>query len=718
MTRGIEENPAALCSSCLSPNSPGARFCHQCGITLSTLESTSKVEALRTSAAIGEESSIRDPFIGLTIEGKYRIDKVIGTGGMGVVYQAARLLIGDQVAVKILHTERVVDPHASERFSREARAAARLKHPNVVSIYDFGVTVDGLQYLVMELIEGKSLRATIRQQGPLTASMAAEITNQMCAALEEAHRQHIIHRDVKPDNIIINSGPAGLRVKVLDFGIAKLRDETGSHLTQTGNIMGTPHYMSPEQCLGEELDHRADIYSAGIVLFEMLCGRVPFDSSISTAVVIQHVNQPPPSLRELNPAVSPNLERSVLRALEKSREARPQTAVAFAREVAAALAEAPSKRWDHGSVAPAAVGVNDISIDDATVERPPASSRPRPTPVSTKDQVATVHLSTRPGSTGPSNLDPSTGQISEVSGIWRKAGFAPKYLIAAAGLILLIGLIGVISWLSFRESDSNRNSASVKIPGGTGSLAGDRSQREGGTERPRTPGASDAVPVGMVLIAGGEFRMGSNMGSDRDSKPPHMVPVKPFLLDIFEVTRQQYKDFIDDTKHAAPSTWTNGSFPSGTANHPVTGVNWDDAQAYASWAGKRLPTEAEWEFAARGKDGSTYPWGNSWKSNCANAGDEGKQRKGLDEVGQHKCDSPFGIQDLIGNAWEWTASDWGPYPGGNLVNPAKGNEKVIRGGSWETAPKFATGFFRSGLARIGDQAGYGETGFRCAQDAP
>ena len=263
--------------------------------------------------------------LGSTIADKYRIDAKLGAGGMGAVYCATRLLIGDEVAVKILHSEQN-DPRAGERFRREAQAAARLKHSNAVSIYDFGITDDGLQYLVMELVEGETLRQIIKRQGPLTPTATAEILKQICAALDESHRRNIIHRDIKPDNIIVNTVAGILQVKVLDFGIAKLRDDVASSLTQTGGIVGTPHYMSPEQCLGEELDSRSDIYSLGVVLYEMLVGRVPFSSPVSSAIIIQHVNQTPPSMRSHNISISPAVESVVLSALEKKREARPQTA--------------------------------------------------------------------------------------------------------------------------------------------------------------------------------------------------------------------------------------------------------------------------------------------------------------------------------------------------------------------------------------------------------
>jgi serine/threonine-protein kinase len=272
-----------------------------------------------------------DSLVGSTIDGKYRIESKLGQGGMGAVYCATRLLIGDTVAIKVLHTDRVADRQATERFRREAQAAARLKHPNVVTIHDFGVTNKNLAYLVMEMVEGESLRSIIKRQGPLAPSSAAEIVSQVCAALEEAHQRHIVHRDLKPDNIIVADSQTGLRVKVLDFGIAKLRDLpiTDDSLTQTGAVLGTPRYMSPEQCMGEELDGRSDIYSLGVILYEMLSGVTPFNSPSLTALIMQQVNQLPPSLRAVNANITPAIEQVVMWALEKKPEARPQTAGAL-----------------------------------------------------------------------------------------------------------------------------------------------------------------------------------------------------------------------------------------------------------------------------------------------------------------------------------------------------------------------------------------------------
>src|SRR4030095_1084603 len=319
----------------------GNRFCTQCGAELaSSLAPTAPASGGAKSPAAVSPLSASGALTGRTLDQKYYLESKLGFGGMGTVYLAGRLLIGDRVAVKVLHPEQMADPQAVERFRREAQTDARLKHPNVVTVYDYGVSREGLNYQVMELAEGESLRSLVERHGRLAETAAAEIVRQVCAALDEAHRQGIVHRDIKPENILVQTTPHGLQVKVLDFGIAALREVKAGRLTKAGGLVGTPHYMSPEQCLGEELDGRSDIYSLGIVLFEMLTGVVPFDSPTTTAIVVKHVNDPPPPPSTLNPKISRAVESVVLRALKKRRDARPQTAGKMARELIAAARSA------------------------------------------------------------------------------------------------------------------------------------------------------------------------------------------------------------------------------------------------------------------------------------------------------------------------------------------------------------------------------------------
>jgi serine/threonine protein kinase len=287
------------------------------------------------------ETAPVDALIGTTLDGKYQIEKLLGEGGMGRVYSARHLLLDRTIAVKVLNSSMQRDSRTGERFRREAQAAGRLQHPNAVIIHDFGITPDGNAYLVMELLHGSSLRALLQRNRRLSPELASEILGQVAAAIDQAHALGIIHRDLKPDNIMVDERPDGrLSVKVLDFGIAKLKDltEQNIQLTGTGMVIGTVHYMSPEQCRATELDGRSDIYSLGIVLFEMLTGRVPFDATTPTAIIVAHVNDEPPAMKSFQTEIPEAAQKVVLSALAKRPEDRPQTAGELARRFAAAVA--------------------------------------------------------------------------------------------------------------------------------------------------------------------------------------------------------------------------------------------------------------------------------------------------------------------------------------------------------------------------------------------
>lgn len=227
-----------------------------------------------------------------------------------------------------------------------------------------------------------------------------------------------------------------------------------------------------------------------------------------------------------------------------------------------------------------------------------------------------------------------------------------------------------------------------------------------------------APPPNMVYVPGGDFWMGNGDG-DELQRPPHKISVRPFFMDKYEVTCGEYEKYVAETGVAAPPEWVNGRCPPGASRRPVTGVDWYSACSYAAWAGKRLPTEPEWEFAARGTDGRLYPWGNEWKPNAANADATSRQR--LANVGEYEGgSSPFGIYDLVGNAWEWTADELAPYSGGPLPQRLATGEtvvpgKVVRGGYWGSLKgEDATATFRTGYSSRGKD--YSNVGFRCAKD--
>jgi serine/threonine protein kinase/ketosteroid isomerase-like protein len=275
--------------------------------------------------------------IPLVIDGKYRLEQLIAHGGMGSVYRATHWQLERPVAIKILRAEFLADPTVSERFHREARAAARLKHPNIVAIYDYGLLPNGGAYLVMELIEGRSLREEMRthaaQYGQMRPDRAASILSQVCAGIDAAHRQGIVHRDLKPDNIMIETSVDGTeRVLVLDFGIAKLKDREYvlQGLTDENIVIGTPNYISPEQCTGQTVDARSDVYSLGVILYEMLTGRVPFMSENTSSILLRHLQEPPTPPSRFRPGLSRELEQVVLMALAKNPNMRFQSATRFA----------------------------------------------------------------------------------------------------------------------------------------------------------------------------------------------------------------------------------------------------------------------------------------------------------------------------------------------------------------------------------------------------
>ena len=268
-----------------------------------------------------------DPLIGRVINDRFRIVSLIARGGMGKVYRAEQAPLGREIALKVLNPNYSgdSDPEFHKRFFLEASTTAKLTHPNTVSIFDYGRTDDDIYYIAMELLEGKTLHRALRESGPMEPSRALHIARQVCRSLREAHGLGVIHRDLKPANVyLVRHGDESDFVKVLDFGLVKNLEDTGEDLTQTGLFMGSPKYMSPEQIRGERVDGRADIYALGVILYEMLTGKVPFDRPNSVNILMAHVHEAPPAMREINPnaAVPPILEQIVMKTMAKSADDR------------------------------------------------------------------------------------------------------------------------------------------------------------------------------------------------------------------------------------------------------------------------------------------------------------------------------------------------------------------------------------------------------------
>ncbi|HXU71498.1 MAG TPA: protein kinase [Polyangia bacterium] len=297
------------CPRCRRSFEEGVRFCPVDG-------------ALVTQA-------VHDPNIDRVLMGQFELREIAGRGAMGTVYRAYQRTMDRIVAVKILRSEIVKEPGVLRRFLREARAAARLQHPNIVTVHMVGETEDGVPYLVMEHIDGVSLEAICEAQGPQPLARVISFGRQIAAALSEAHSLGIVHRDLKPANILITdrSRTPDL-VKVLDFGIAKLinTEADQSMMTADGTIFGTPHYIAPEQASGTDVDHRVDIYSLGVILFRVATGTLPFEGTQSMQVVLKHLREEPPRPRSIDASIPQALEDLILACLQKSRNRRPDDA--------------------------------------------------------------------------------------------------------------------------------------------------------------------------------------------------------------------------------------------------------------------------------------------------------------------------------------------------------------------------------------------------------
>jgi serine/threonine-protein kinase len=622
------------------------------------------------------------------IIGNYEVISQFGEGGMGELFIGRHTRLAREVIIKTIRTEdfspRQIE-HLRDRLEREAYVQSQLDHPNIVRVYDFIASGD-TTCIVMEYVPGRDLRKMItRETGPVPAERAIKLFKQILAAIDYAHHfvysdrsgekhQGIIHRDLKPANILVTPDDI---VKVTDFGIVKVRGVKGG--TQMGFNPGTPEYMSPEQARGRELDQRSDIYSLGIVFYELLTGRVPFedDGSGTSDYEIRrgHIELPVPPLSRFYPGVSPELEKIVLKSLEKNPDDRYQTAQQFfdvieefeetgAAKITGRMPGARRTIVHEGrgtgranfAEAPT-VGVGDTVITDPN-----------------QPQTNVPSYNSRPPKNGAPNVDGYQRRNVILEPSLQKSRL-PLYLGALAVALLALG---VTYWLLTRPTE---------------------------LETPFSPN----TPVGMISIPGGEFMMGRNDGNEYE-RPAHLVKVEPFYIDKHEVTNEQYAEFVRQRRRQAPKHWVDGQYLPGEASLPVVNVNWYEARDYCEYRSKRLPAEDEWEFAARGKENRLYPYGNEWKAQFSNASEDKIDRPRA--VGSYPAGaSPFGILDMAGNVAEWTATDYKPYSGSS-ARLDEGN-KVVRGGAFNTPAKEQTAtdrfFYRP-------QQPYENIGFRCAKN--
>ena len=636
--------------------------------------------------------------------GPYEILHPIGAGGMGEVHRARHLKLRRDVAIKVLPTEFAADRGRLARFEREARTASALSHPNIVTIYDVAEH-EGTTYIAMELVEGRTLRDLIAD-GPLPIDEAIRLAEQIADGLAKAHAAGIVHRDIKPANVMVTTD--GL-VKILDFGLAKpltmsggqeMAEPTLTTETREGVIAGTPHYMSPEQLLGDPVDHRSDQFVFGVVLYEMLGGRSPFDGPSLGRVISAIIVDPPPPLKRLRPDAPAELERIIRRCLEKEPAKRfPSTA-----DLAAELRRYEERRTRaaHGPVAmlkrPAVVGTlaavvvalggagwlwsrgagerwaehealaeitsltetGDLyeayrTALEAQKYRPGDPELQKvlhritlPIAVNTKPAGAEVSVkgyATPDAQWEPLGFTPMTLRIPYAMMRWRitKVGYEPFEGAPFSG-----GAIGALARGLLLDSVGTRPPATVRVPGGALALPG-----------VRPPGELPAVQVESFFldryeVTNRQFREFVDAGGYR--KQEHWPT--PIERDGREIAWQDAIDsFRDATGRHGPSTWELGSHRAGEEDHPVGGITWYEAAAYCAFAGKSLPTIYHW-FSAIGQD--------QLSDILLHSNMDGEHKA---PVGRFRGLGAYGTYDMAGNVKEWA---WN----------ATGENRYILGGAW------------------------------------
>ena len=684
----------------------------------------------------GSTLELKNPLVDRILS-HYKILGTLGAGGMGEVYLAQDTRLGRKIALKLLPPEFTIDAERVQRFKQEARAASALSHPNVCVIHEIGDTKDGRHFITMEYIEGTTLRQQLTQKR-LQLMEALEIAAQVAAALAAAHAAGIVHRDIKPDNVMLRDD--GL-VKVLDFGLAKLTQDSSETdadalmrsmvKTGSGMIMGTVAYMSPEQARGLEVDSRTDIWSLGVLLYEMIAGRAPFSGPTPSDMLVSILEREPPAISRDYLELPAELERIVLKALQKDREERYQTAEDF-------LADLKSLRHKLEITGNQFANQTNIADRRITVEAKQARS-------GSKRIVAIVTAAVVLASIATwfiwrnRNLSWALRQVPQIEALSSKADYFAAYDLAAetqkylANDSTITRLMPTISDTLTVTSEPSGAQVYLKrfSPDATGNfpprqLVGTTPirdiriargqyvlyvEKDGFVKTAQTiSGAlllagfqtvipppltieqkllsADTVPNGMTLVTGGEYRLRA-WARPTDEK----VQLDDFLIDQYEVSNQDYKEFInaggylkkqywthpfikdgktltweegiqefkDRTGLPGPRTWSSQNFPDDKAKHPVTDVSWYEAAAYAAFRGKQLPTIFQWEKAARNGRvvGATFhmPWGANnpgssleWRANF-----EGKATIPVDswEFGM----SPFGAYNMAGNVSEWCLNE-------------------------------------------------------------
>ncbi|MBN1120135.1 MAG: SUMF1/EgtB/PvdO family nonheme iron enzyme [Anaerolineae bacterium] len=611
--------------------------------------------------------------------GRYTIVEELGRGGMAIVYKAHDPRFGREVALKVLPHEFMFETTFRERFEREARAIAALEHSAIVPVHDFG-DVDGQPYFVMRYMAGGSLAEKI-VQGPLSLDDTAAILERVGAALDWAHQHGVIHRDVKPQNILFDgAGDAYLS----DFGIVKLTEAT-AQLTGSG-FVGTPAYIAPEIGQSGGVTHLVDVYALGITLFEMLTGRRPYLADTPMGLLMAHLSQPIPDIHLHRPDLPVAVQQIVAHALAKD----PAERIQRAGDITVELRQAMAGTFTAGEIIPVKPDYQSVSTaqpDAATIDVPITSVERRDVP---------------PVETAPV---PPKRRISPV--VW-VGGFATIAILFIGVLFLPRILTRILNREPSQPEPALEEPAPTEEPTYDPlSLCRDAGLPESACEGVSnndewTPYIEAKNGIEMALVPAGCFQMGAENGSP-DESPVHQVCFEePFWIDVYEVTNGQY---------GSSGYWTDNDLPREE-------VNWLDAARYCLYREARLPTEAEWEYAARGPDNLIYPWGNDFNADNLVYGNNSSHRT-WQAGSRAEGVSWVGVYNLGGNVLEWINDWYDPNYYETLANgavnpqgPTSGSSRVLRGSGWyDYFPGSAQAANRS---MFDPEIEFNGIGFRCA----
>ncbi|NUO79362.1 SUMF1/EgtB/PvdO family nonheme iron enzyme [candidate division KSB1 bacterium] len=748
------------------------------------------------------------PKAGMVLDKKYRLISKLGEGGMGSVFRARRMFIDDFVAIKFMRPEVVANEDIRQRFYHEARVAARMQHPNVVAVYDFGETAEGLAYLVMEFLEGQSLGELLHGQGPLELEQVLELGIQICEALTCMLENNVIHRDLKPDNImLVPDNQSGWMVKVVDFGVAKIL-ESDYQLTRVQARIGSPVYSSPEQYLGKYVDHRTDLYGLGVIFYECLTGHVPFEALTQNELLAAIVHKMPQRLDEKIDGFTTLMADLVQWLLAKDPNDRPHDATEVSRclqtlrdgkkslllyedkrrvetrkdanvPVKAVRSKEPSQSRNKNEAAPRKnVGSKSPRLSPGLANVTPIF-RPRSVRRRIKRKIKSL---ARPlvfifAATTAVVLGwwwwsgmPAIQDFAPVAAIYsffpqKSAPLKTRMTVPAptnarldtAGTqqtaALMLPTNGrQVPFDSLSQKVVNKSTLAtaartseriVPVRAETRKVVTNRNAAGMKPQPARRPANEIALPANMVFVKDSSYQRGDIFGDGASNeRPVHWVRLNGFYISKFEVTNEEYLAFVTATKANLPEWMDPASkyyYQSGNDNfykklgaalydpkHPVVGISWNDAKKYCEWLSQkgpwqyRLPTEAEWEAAARGgRSRLKYSWGEGapQPGKGGNIADESLKEvlPNLSMIWRAYNDTytytapvgkfganAFGLYDMTGNVWEW-CSDWfgtNEYEkrdGNNPMGPSNGTEKVIRGGSWSDTPDKLRLSYRRGV---------------------